>query len=45
MVLEKLVKKKEMKTIRAIMVEMVGTFFLCYVGGLAVWNDGMKGGN
>ena len=44
MVLQKLVKKKEMKTIRAIMVEMIGTFFLCYVGGLAVWNDGiMKG--
>ena len=40
-----LVKKKEMKTIRAIMVELIGTFFLCFVGGLAVWNDGVSGGN
>jgi aquaporin Z len=40
MVLEKLVKKKEMKTIRAIMVEGTGTFFLCFVGGLAVYGSG-----
>ena len=45
MALKDLVKKKEMKTIRAIMVEMIGTFFLCYVGGLSVWNDAISGGS
>lgn len=34
------VDKKDMKTIRAILVEGAGTFFLCFVGGLSVYGNG-----